>query len=80
VDYLWGLGILTSFKRPCYVSDEIHVPHQGTGTHPLVTGYRIIVTVVVASVGTTKSALLYGQEPMEATTIECVFGVGIVTG
>ena len=50
-----------------------------TGIDPLVTGYRIIVTVVVASIGMTKSALLYRQEPMEATTVECVFGVGIVT-
>lgn len=47
---------------------------------PPVTGYRIIVALVVASVGMTESALLYGQEPMEATTVECVFGVGIVTG
>jgi len=83
MDYLWAfLESLTSFKRPYYISDEIDVRHQATGIHPgpFVTGYRIIVTVVVASVGMTKSALLYGQEPMEATTIECVFGVGIVTG
>jgi len=81
MDYLWAfLESHTSFERPYYISDEIDVRHQATGIHPLVTGYRIIVTAVVASVGMTKSALLYGQEPMEATAVECVFGVGIVTG
>jgi len=81
VEYLWTfLESLTSFKRPCYISDEIDARHQATEIHLPVTGYRIIVTVVVASVGMTKSALSYGQEPMEATTVECGFGVGIVTG
>jgi len=81
MEYLWRfLESLTSFKRPYYISDEIDIRHQTKGIHPFVTGYRIIVTVLVASFGMTKSGLLYGQEPMEATTVECVFGVGIVTG
>ena len=81
MEYLWTfLENLTSFKRPYYISDEIDTRYQTIGIDPLVTGYRIIVTAAVASVGMTKSALLYGQEPMEATTVECVFGVGIVTG
>jgi len=81
MEYLWAfLETLTGFRRPDYISDEIDARHRATGIHPPVTGYRIIVTVVVASVGMTKSALLYGQQPMEATTVECVFGVGIVTG
>jgi len=81
MEYLWAfLEKLTSFRRPYYISDEIDTRHQMMGIDPLVTGYRIIVTVLVASVGMTKSALLYGQEPMEAATVECVFGVGIVTG
>ena len=83
MEYFWAfLEMLTCFKRPDYISDEIDVRHQATGIHPgpFVTGYRIIVTVVVASVGMAKSALLYGQESMEATIVECVFGVGIVTG
>jgi len=83
MEYFWAfLEMLTCFKRPNYISDEIDVRHQATGIHPgpFVTGYRIIVTAVVASVGMTKSALLYGQEPTEATIVECVFGVGIVTG
>jgi hypothetical protein len=79
--YFWAfLENLTGFSRPYYISDEIDTRHQVAGIHPPVTGYRIIVTVVVASVGMTKSALLYGQEPMEATTMDCVFGVGIVIG
>ena len=81
MQYLWTfLERLTSFKRPTYISDEIDIRHQTMGIDPLVTGYRIIVTVLVASFGITKSGLLYGQEPMEATIVECVFGVGIATG
>jgi len=81
LEYFWAcLEKITCFKRANYISDELDARHQMMGIDPLVTGYRIIVTVVVASIGMTKSALLYGQEPMEATTVECVFGVGIVTG
>ena len=81
MEYLWAfLGSLTSFQHPYYISDEIDARHQTTEIYPLVTGYRVIVTVLVASFGMIKSALLYGQEPMEATALECVFGVGIATG
>jgi len=77
MECLWPfLENLTSFKRPYHISDEIDTRHPAMGIHPLVTGYPIIVTAV-ASVGMTKSALLYGQKPMEATI---VVGVGIVTG
>ena len=80
MEYLWAfLGNITGFSRPYYISDEIDARHQA-GIRPPLTGYRIIVTLVVAIVGMTKSALLYGQQPTEATTVECVFGVGIVTG
>jgi len=79
MNFLWVfLENVTGFSRPYYISDEIDARHQATGIH--LTGYRILVTVVVASVGMTKSALLYGQKPTEATTTECVFGVGIVNG
>ena len=81
MEYLWAfLGNFTGFSRPHYISDEIGARDQPAAIHPPVTGYRIIVTLVVAIVGMTKSALLYGQQPTEATTLECVFGVGIVTG
>ncbi|KIM40721.1 hypothetical protein M413DRAFT_28498 [Hebeloma cylindrosporum] len=80
MEYLWVfLGNRTGFRRPYYISDEIPAQHRLVGIRPPLTGYRIIVTVVVASVGMIKSALLYGQKPMEATTVECVFGVGIAT-
>ena len=80
MEYFWAfIEKLTGFKRPYYISDKIDARHQATGIHLPVTGYRIIVTIVVTSVGMTKSALLYGQQPIEATTVECVFGVGIVT-
>ena len=71
---------LTGFNRAYYISDEIDAQDQATSIRPPLTGYRIIVTLVVASVGMTKSALSYGREPMKATTVDCVFGVGIVTG
>ena len=81
MEYLWTfLESLTSFKRPYYISDEIDIRHQTMGIDPFVTKYRIIVTVVVASFGMAKSALLYGQESMKATIVECVFGVGIAPG
>jgi len=81
MEFLWVfLEKLTGFSRPYYISDETDARHQAAGIYPPLTGYRILVTVVVASVGMTKSALLYGQEPTEATIVECVFGVGIVTG
>jgi len=81
MEYLWVfLEKLPSFRRPYYISDEIDTRNQMMEIGPLVTGYHVIVTVLVASFGMTKSALLYGQEPMEATTVECMFGVGIVTG
>jgi len=80
MEYFWAFLKLTGFRRPDYIFLEIDTRHEIMGIHPFVTGYRIIVTVLVASVGMTKSALMYGQEPMEATTVECVFGVGIVTG
>ena len=81
MEYLWAfLKNLTSFSRPRYIFDEIDARDQAVGIHPPVTGYRIIVTLVVEIVGMTKSALLYGQQPMEATIVECVFGVGIVAG
>jgi hypothetical protein len=81
MEFLWVfLEKLIGFSRPSYISDEIDARHQAAGIHPPVTGYRIIVTLVVASVGMTKSALLYGQQPTEAMIVECVFGVGIVTG
>ena len=80
MEYLWTfIESLTSFKPPYYISDEIDARYQTIGIDPLVTGYRVIVTFLVASIGMTKSALLYGQEPTEATTVECIFGVGIVT-
>jgi hypothetical protein len=81
MEYLWVfLEKFIGFHRPHYISDGIDTPGQAAGIRPPLTGYRIIVTLVVAIVGMTKSALLYGQEPTEATTVECVFGVGIVTG
>jgi len=81
MEFLWVfLENLTGFSRPFYISDEIDTQHQAAGIYPLLTGYRILVTVVVASFGMAKSALLYGQQPTEATAVECVFGVGIVTG
>jgi len=81
MEYFWAsLEKLTGFRRPYYISDEIDARHQAAGIHPPLTGYRIIVTVLVVSVGMTKSALMYGQESLEATTVECVFGVGIATG
>ena len=80
MEFLWvPLENLTGFNRPYYISDEIDARHQAAGIHPPLTGYRILVTVVVASVGMTKSALLYGQQPTEATIVECIFGVGIIT-
>ncbi|KIM40714.1 hypothetical protein M413DRAFT_28491 [Hebeloma cylindrosporum] len=80
--YLWAFLEKIVGWRPTYISDEIDTPHQaaGIGIHPAVTGYRIIVTVLVGSIGMIKSALIYGKEPTEATSVECVFGVGIVTG
>jgi hypothetical protein len=81
MEYLWVfLENFTGFTRPYYISDEIEAGHQAADIHPLLTGYRIIVTLVVASVGMTKSALLYGQQPTDVTTVDCIFGVGIVTG
>jgi len=80
MEYPWLFLETLTGCRPCYISEEIDARHQAPGIHPPVSGYRIIVTLVVASVGMTKSALLYGQEPMEATTVECVFGVGVFTG
>jgi hypothetical protein len=82
MEYLWTfLENFTTFPRPSYISDEIDTQQRVlTGIHPPLTGYRIIVIVVVATVGMTKSALLYGQQPTEATAVECVFGVGIVSG
>ncbi|KIM40702.1 hypothetical protein M413DRAFT_166483 [Hebeloma cylindrosporum] len=80
MEYFWVFLKKLGGFRPTYISDEIDPRHQASGIQPTVTGYRIIVTVLVASVGMTKSALLYGQEPTEATTVECIFGVGIVTG
>ena len=81
MEYLWTfLESITGFKRPYYISDEIDTQYQTIGIDAFVTGYRILVTFLVASIGMTKSALLYGQEPTEATTVECIFGVGIATG
>ena len=81
MEYLWRfLENFTGFSCPRYICNEINAPSQAAGIHPPLTGYRIIVTLVVAIIGMTKSALLYGQRPTEATTVECVFGVGIVTG
>ena len=80
MEYLWAfLKNLTGFHRPHYISDEIDARHLTAGIRPPLTGYRITVTLVAAIVGITKSALLYGQKATEATTVECVFGVGIVT-
>jgi len=80
MECLWAfLKNLTGFSRPRYISDEIDARDQPAGIHPPLTGYRILVTVVVAIVGMTKSGLLYGQQATEATAVECVFGVGIVT-
>ena len=80
MDFLWvSLENLTGFSRPYYISDEIDARRQAAAGIYL-TGYRILVTVVVASVGMTKSALLYERLPTEATTMECLFGVWIVNG
>ncbi|KIM40704.1 hypothetical protein M413DRAFT_166535 [Hebeloma cylindrosporum] len=79
MECLWDFQEKLVGFRPTYISHEIDPRLQAVATHPAVTGYRIIVTVLVASLGMTKSVLLYGQEPTEATTVECVFGVGIVT-
>jgi len=81
MEFLWVfLENFTGFSRLYYISDEIDARHQAVGIHPPLRGYRILVTIVVASVGMTKCGLLYGQQPREATIVECVFGVGIVTG
>ena len=81
MEYLWAfLENLTGFHRPYYISDEIDDRHRTVGIHPPLTGYQIIVTLVVAIGGFTKSALSYGQKTAEATTVECVFGVGMATG
>ncbi|KIM40712.1 hypothetical protein M413DRAFT_28489 [Hebeloma cylindrosporum] len=69
---------LVGVNRPHYISDEIDTRLR-VGTPPLLTGYRIIVTLVVATIGMSKSALLYGHKPTEATAVECAFGVGVVT-
>jgi len=81
MEYFWTfLEKFTCFHRWHYISDEIDTQHLAADIHPPLTGYRIMVTVVVATGGMIKSAFLYGQEPKEATAVECVFGVGIVTG
>ena len=81
MEYIWAfLEGFIGFGRPHYISDEIDARDQPVGIYPPLTGYRIIVTLVVAIVGMTKSGLFYGQQPTEATSVECVFGVGIVTG
>ncbi|KIM40722.1 hypothetical protein M413DRAFT_446112 [Hebeloma cylindrosporum] len=79
MEYLWAcLRKLVGFNRPYYISDEIDIRHR-VEIPPLFTGYRIIVTLVVATIGMSKSALLYGHKPTEATAVECVFGVGVAT-
>lgn len=81
LDYLWDfLHTFAYIHRPYYTNEEDNSPHILPSGRPPLTGYRLLVTSTVFIVGMTKSALVYGNRQTEATTVECVFGVFIVTG
>lgn len=81
LDYLWDfLYTLAHIHRPHYTTDENNSRHILPSGHPPMTGFRLLVTSTVFIVGMTKSVLVYGNLQSEATTVECVFGVFVVTG
>ncbi|KAF8159769.1 hypothetical protein B0H34DRAFT_417352 [Crassisporium funariophilum] len=80
LEYLWSfIRTFTRFQPPAYLSDERKVGMILTGKHPPITGYRILVTVMALSFGLLKATLSFVGLNMGATTVECIFGVGIVT-
>ena len=81
LDYLWDfLYTFARIHRPIYRNDEDREGCILTSSHPPMTGYRLLVTSTVFIFGMTKSGLVYGNRNTEATTVECIFGVFIVTG
>ena len=81
LDYLWDfLHTFAHIHRPYYATEEDNSLHILPSGHPSLTGYRLLVTSTVFTVGMTKSALVYANLQTEATTLECIFGVFVVTG
>jgi len=79
--YLWDfLNIFAHIRRPHYITEEDNSRHILPSGHPLMTGYRLLVTSTVFILGMTKSVLVYGNRQTEASTVECIFGVLVVTG
>ncbi|KIM40764.1 hypothetical protein M413DRAFT_28531 [Hebeloma cylindrosporum] len=81
LDYLWDF--LHRFARihgPNYRSDEAIEGRISISNHPPMTGYRLLVTSTVLTVGMTKSGLVYWDCQTQNATLEWILELFIVTG
>jgi hypothetical protein len=75
MDVVWRILRTVSIPRPYYSSEELAVvlvPHEN---YPPVSGYRILVSMVVITFGIGKAACGYVGLPTTANSIDWTFAV-----
>ena len=79
MDVLWRILKIISIPRPYYTSEElavVRVPHEN---YPPVSGYRILVSMVVIAFGIGKAACGYVGLPTAANSIDWTFAVVVTS-
>jgi hypothetical protein len=74
---IWKILALCYCPVPSYATDERPVTMLIKRPHPPLTGYRMLISVLVTSVGLTKAIQTYRGLSVSPTTLEWVFG-GVV--
>jgi hypothetical protein len=78
MDLIWMLFPKTCL--PQYRTDEIQPEsRQYKLSHPPLTGYRLLTSVLVISFGLSKAYLLYGNLSEEANGVDWIYGVAITS-
>jgi len=75
MDVLWRILRITSIPRPYYTTEGlavVRVPHEN---YPPVSGYRILVSMVVITFGIGKAACGYVGLPTAANSFDWIFAV-----
>ena len=79
MDVLWRILKIISIPHPYYTSEElavVRVPHEN---YPPVSGYRILVSMVVIAFGIGKAACGYVGLPTAANSIDWTFAVVVTS-
>ncbi|KIM40766.1 hypothetical protein M413DRAFT_446149 [Hebeloma cylindrosporum] len=75
MDVVWRILRIISIPRPYYTSEELDVVRVPHDNYPPVSGYRILVSMLVITFGIGKAACAYFGLPTAANSVDWTFGV-----